>query len=223
MRNERRPSTGDAGVVEAAGGAGAGAAEPGKRYVCGACPYATDRRDLFTRHENIHRDEKPFHCYLCQKQFNRADHVKKHFLRMHRDQPYDLNRIRRSSSIVKPSTAPPALHYYGKPAGEPPPAAAPAPAPAPPPPPAPPAPTEYRPAPTVKIERPPLGKAETGAALHKPGASTPAAAAAAAIRRKVCHISSQSISYQSDLVEVVAASTSAVGDKLSLAFRTGYL
>ncbi|CAH1637128.1 unnamed protein product [Spodoptera littoralis] len=183
MRNERRPSTGDAGVGEVAGGGGAGAAEPGKRYVCGACPYATDRRDLFTRHENIHRDEKPFHCYLCQKQFNRADHVKKHFLRMHRDQPYDLNRIRRSSSIVKPSTAPPALHYYGKPAGEPPPAAAPVPAPAPPPPPAPP-PAEYRPAPTVKIERPPLGKAETGAALHKPGASAPAAAAAAAIRRK---------------------------------------
>lgn len=61
--------------------------DAGKRYACAACPYATDRRDLFTRHENIHRDEKPFHCYLCQKQFNRADHVKKHFLRMHRDQP----------------------------------------------------------------------------------------------------------------------------------------
>ncbi|KAH9639812.1 hypothetical protein HF086_002957 [Spodoptera exigua] len=184
MRNERRPSTGDAAVGEAAGGGGAAAAEPGKRYVCGACPYATDRRDLFTRHENIHRDEKPFHCYLCQKQFNRADHVKKHFLRMHRDQPYDLNRIRRSSSIVKPSTAPPALHYYGKPSGEPPPATAPAPAPAPPAAPAPP-PAEYRPAPTVKIERPPLAKAETGAPLHKPGASTPVATATAAIRRKV--------------------------------------
>ncbi|CAG4933002.1 unnamed protein product [Parnassius apollo] len=77
--------------------------EAGKRYACTACPYATDRRDLFTRHENIHRDEKPFHCYLCQKQFNRADHVKKHFLRMHRDQPYDLNRIRRSSG-GKPAT-----------------------------------------------------------------------------------------------------------------------
>lgn len=66
-----------------------------KRYSCSYCPYATDRRDLFTRHENIHREEKPFQCYVCQKQFNRADHVKKHFLRMHRDHPYDLNRIRR--------------------------------------------------------------------------------------------------------------------------------
>ncbi|CAH2002690.1 unnamed protein product [Acanthoscelides obtectus] len=66
-----------------------------KRYRCTYCPYATDRRDLFTRHENIHREEKPFQCYVCQKQFNRADHVKKHFLRMHRDDPYDLNRIRR--------------------------------------------------------------------------------------------------------------------------------
>lgn len=67
----------------------------GKRYSCTYCPYATDRRDLFTRHENIHREEKPFQCYVCQKQFNRADHVKKHFLRMHREHPYDLNRIRR--------------------------------------------------------------------------------------------------------------------------------
>lgn len=29
------------------------------------------------------------------KQFNRADHVKKHFLRMHREHTYDLNRIRK--------------------------------------------------------------------------------------------------------------------------------
>lgn len=91
-RNERRsgsPVAGDAspGAAGAGAGAGAGGSDAGKRYVCGACPYATDRRDLFTRHENIHRDEKPFHCYICQKQFNRADHVKKHFLRMHRDQP----------------------------------------------------------------------------------------------------------------------------------------
>ncbi|KAJ8719274.1 hypothetical protein PYW08_011449 [Mythimna loreyi] len=171
MRGERRPS---ADAAEA----GAAPGDAGKRYMCAACPYATDRRDLFTRHENIHRDEKPFHCYLCQKQFNRADHVKKHFLRMHRDQPYDLNRIRRSASIVKPSTAPPALHYYSKPAGEPPPAA--------PAPPAPPAPPEYR-APAagvVKLERAPLGKSEPAPPLHKP-APSPASTAAAAIRRKV--------------------------------------
>lgn len=189
MRNERRVSTGETGVSEAVSGAGVIAGGPsgeaGKRYACAACPYATDRRDLFTRHENIHRDEKPFHCYLCQKQFNRADHVKKHFLRMHRDQPYDLNRIRRSA-VVKTVVAAPALHYYSKPAGEPPPAAAVAPPPAPPPP-APAPPPEYRPPPAVKLERAPLGKSEPAPApaLHKPAAPSPAAAAAAAIRRKV--------------------------------------
>ncbi|XP_048483415.1 protein charlatan isoform X2 [Plutella xylostella] len=147
-------------------GAGAGAAlgggEGGKRYACNACPYATDRRDLFTRHENIHRDEKPFHCYLCHKQFNRADHVKKHFLRMHRELPYDLNRIRRQLGAKTPPAPPapapapppapapvPAHHYYVKPPPEPPP---------------PPLPTlEYRvssvPAP-IKLERAPLAKAE---------------------------------------------------------------
>ncbi|XP_026746131.1 protein charlatan, partial [Trichoplusia ni] len=188
MRNERRVSTGESGVSEAVSGAGVIAGGPsgeaGKRYACAACPYATDRRDLFTRHENIHRDEKPFHCYLCQKQFNRADHVKKHFLRMHRDQPYDLNRIRRSA-VVKTVVAAPALHYYSKPAGEPPPAAAVAPPPAPPPP-APAPPPEYRPPPAVKLERAPLGKSEPAPApaLHKPAAPSPAAAAAAAIRRK---------------------------------------
>lgn len=76
-----------------------------KRYNCTSCPYQTDRRDLYTRHEAIHLAEKPFHCYACQKQFNRADHVKKHFLRMHRDQPYDLNRIRRTASSKASSPA----------------------------------------------------------------------------------------------------------------------
>lgn len=87
------------GVSQVLGNSNTAGAEqnstPTKRYSCTFCPYATDRRDLFTRHENIHREEKPFQCYVCQKQFNRADHVKKHFLRMHRDHPYDLNRIRR--------------------------------------------------------------------------------------------------------------------------------
>lgn len=48
---------------------------PKRRYSCPKCPYSTDRRDLYTRHENIHRDEKPFRCYVCEKMFNRADHV----------------------------------------------------------------------------------------------------------------------------------------------------
>lgn len=76
-----------------------------KRYTCPYCPYGTDRRDLYTRHENIHREEKPFHCYVCYKPFNRADHVKKHFLRMHREHTYELSRIRRSpgSSDAKPA------------------------------------------------------------------------------------------------------------------------
>ncbi|XP_058836614.1 uncharacterized protein LOC131693092 isoform X3 [Topomyia yanbarensis] len=70
-------------------------AATGKRYSCTSCPYTTDRRDLFTRHENIHKEEKPFHCYACLKQFNRADHVKKHFLRMHRDMEYEIAKTRR--------------------------------------------------------------------------------------------------------------------------------
>lgn len=68
-----------------------------KRYSCSSCPYSTDRRDLYTRHENIHKEEKPFHCYACLKMFNRADHVKKHFLRMHREMNYDINKTRRTS------------------------------------------------------------------------------------------------------------------------------
>nr|XP_029721024.1 protein charlatan isoform X4 [Aedes albopictus] len=77
------------------GSAAVGAAT-GKRYSCTSCPYTTDRRDLFTRHENIHKEEKPFHCYACLKQFNRADHVKKHFLRMHRDMEYEITKTRKS-------------------------------------------------------------------------------------------------------------------------------
>ncbi|GAB1861823.1 Protein charlatan [Camponotus japonicus] len=82
----------------------AAASVSGKRYTCPYCPYGTDRRDLYTRHENIHREEKPFHCYMCFKPFNRADHVKKHFMRMHRDQAYDVSKIRRpvGTSASKP-------------------------------------------------------------------------------------------------------------------------
>lgn len=75
-----------------------GSGVTGKRYNCSYCSYGTDRRDLYTRHENIHKEEKPFHCYICQKQFNRADHVKKHFLRMHRDHTYENSKIKRDLS-----------------------------------------------------------------------------------------------------------------------------
>jgi len=66
-----------------------------RRYCCPKCPYSTDRRDLYTRHENIHRDEKPFRCYVCEKMFNRADHVKKHFLRIHKGVEYDVKLTKR--------------------------------------------------------------------------------------------------------------------------------
>ncbi|VVC26976.1 Zinc finger C2H2-type,Zinc finger, RING/FYVE/PHD-type [Cinara cedri] len=66
-----------------------------KRYNCSYCPYGTDRRDLHIRHENIHKDNKPFMCDVCQKQFNRADHVKKHYTRMHREYEYCLSRVKR--------------------------------------------------------------------------------------------------------------------------------
>lgn len=72
-----------------------------KRYNCEHCSYATDRKDLFTRHENIHREDKPFQCNVCQKQFNRADHIKKHFIRMHRDHEYVLSNVRRAKSQLR--------------------------------------------------------------------------------------------------------------------------
>lgn len=75
-----------------------------KRYNCSSCPYSTDRRDLFTRHENIHKEEKPFHCYVCLKQFNRADHVKKHFLRMHRGLAYEISRTKRAQTVDRKPT-----------------------------------------------------------------------------------------------------------------------
>lgn len=74
-----------------------------KKFACPKCPYTTDRRDLFLRHENIHNEEKPYHCYVCYRLFNRADHVKKHFLRIHRDHQYDINLVRRNPSKLPPA------------------------------------------------------------------------------------------------------------------------
>ncbi|KAK2723752.1 uncharacterized protein LOC136033847 isoform X2 [Artemia franciscana] len=71
-----------------------------KKYSCQYCQYQTDRRDLYTRHESIHKNTKPFECFVCSKEFNRADHCKKHFLRMHKDVEYDVNRIRKPISTT---------------------------------------------------------------------------------------------------------------------------
>ena len=60
-------------------------AVPYKWYKCHLCPYAAvDRKDLLTRHSLIHSGEKRFQCFICFKQFYRADHCKKHFNRMHK-------------------------------------------------------------------------------------------------------------------------------------------
>lgn len=74
-----------------------------KKFVCPKCPYTTDRRDLYLRHENIHKEDKPYHCYICFKLFNRADHVKKHFLRIHRGHPYDISLVRRRPPRAQPT------------------------------------------------------------------------------------------------------------------------
>jgi len=86
-----------------------------KRYLCQYCSYSTDRRDLFNRHENIHRDEKPFQCFVCEKQFNRADHVKKHFTRMHREHTYDINRIRKHIPKAHPAVSGSGVSVYQSP------------------------------------------------------------------------------------------------------------
>ncbi|KAM7283859.1 protein charlatan isoform X2 [Ixodes scapularis] len=111
-------------LAEASNGSGlvAAPATPGsvaeKRYVCPRCPYATDRRDLYHRHENIHKDDKPFHCYVCFKLFNRADHVKKHFLRIHKNHPYDIGLIRRHPPRTGSSHASPVASSHGPSTGQ---------------------------------------------------------------------------------------------------------
>ena len=63
---------------------GSSAVESGKQYKCHLCPYAVDRKNLFTRHSLIHSGEKPYQCFICFKEFYRANHCKKHFDRIHR-------------------------------------------------------------------------------------------------------------------------------------------
>lgn len=72
------------------------------KYCCDFCMYRTDRKDLYTRHQYIHTDDKPFICYACGKLFNRADHVKKHFFRIHADQLYDPALTRRHHERPQP-------------------------------------------------------------------------------------------------------------------------
>lgn len=91
-----------------------------KQFKCPLCLYAANRRDTLTRHDMIHSGERPFQCFICYKEFYRADHCKKHFNSMHkytirhnsfalsfnfyyyfffiREMVYDLQKMRKASA-----------------------------------------------------------------------------------------------------------------------------
>ncbi|KAI8040043.1 hypothetical protein M5D96_007468 [Drosophila gunungcola] len=85
------PSNSSGGSTSSSGGGGGGG---GRKKAAQAAAAAAAANGV----PHPEADEKPFQCYACLKQFNRADHVKKHFLRMHRELQYDINKTRRHVS-----------------------------------------------------------------------------------------------------------------------------
>lgn len=49
-----------------------------KKYTCSICDRSFQRSNHLKRHILSHKDEKPFDCKLCDKTFKRSDHLKSH-------------------------------------------------------------------------------------------------------------------------------------------------
>ncbi|GFG33732.1 hypothetical protein Cfor_05477, partial [Coptotermes formosanus] len=69
------------------------------RYCCDVCNKAFTRQNSLTRHQYIHRGERPYSCDVCKKAFSQRSHVIKHERIHSGERPYCCDVCNRAFSI----------------------------------------------------------------------------------------------------------------------------
>lgn len=68
-----------------------------RKFHCEHCTYQTDNRSHLLRHQSsIHNLFKPYHCYICMKEFSRIEHIKQHLVTAHPGVKYEATRAKNS-------------------------------------------------------------------------------------------------------------------------------
>lgn len=66
-----------------------------RKFHCEHCMYQTDNRSHLLRHQSsIHNLFKPYHCYICTKEFSRIEHIKQHLVTAHPGVKYEATRAK---------------------------------------------------------------------------------------------------------------------------------
>lgn len=66
-----------------------------RKFRCEHCTYQTDNRSHLLRHQSsIHNTCKPYHCYICTKEFSRVEYIKQHLITAHPGVEYDATRAK---------------------------------------------------------------------------------------------------------------------------------
>src|SRR6218665_17860 len=84
-----------------------------RKFRCERCTYQTDNRSHLVRHQSsIHNMFKPYHCYICTKEFTRVEYIKQHLLSVHPGVEYDATRAKNEPAVQAEQMPPKQAHHH---------------------------------------------------------------------------------------------------------------
>lgn len=84
-----------------------------RKFRCEHCTYQTDNRSHLVRHQSsIHNMFKPYHCYICTKEFTRVEYIKQHLLSAHPGVEYDATRAKNEPAVQAEQATPKQVNHH---------------------------------------------------------------------------------------------------------------